>query len=238
MTATDQQQSTDGQPGWHAEVRDRTRVILRPIGSPLPLGLLALMCAALLLSLMQLGTIPATEGKTIALVLIAFTAPLMLIASIFSFLARDTVAGSAMGLFSGIWLATGLNLLESAPGERSKALGVFYLAIAASLAVLIVGASFGKVGPALVIGFGVARFLLAGLYELTGDIGIEHAAGIVGLGLVSAALYAALATAIEDVQGEAKLPLGRRASAREALAGPFDSQLEGLDREAGVRNQL
>jgi hypothetical protein len=32
--------------------------------------------------------------------------------------------------------------------------------------------------------------------------------------------------------------MGRRASAREALAGPFDSQIQGLDREAGVRNQL
>jgi hypothetical protein len=40
------------------------------------------------------------------------------------------------------------------------------------------------------------------------------------------------------VQGEVKLPMGRRASAREALTGPFDAQLEKLEHEAGVRNQL
>jgi uncharacterized protein len=219
-------------------VRDRTRIILRPIGSPLPLGLLALMCASVLLALQQIGAIPTTETKTIALVLLGFVAPLMLVATVFSFLARDTVAGTALGLFTGAWLATSLNLLAAAPGQTSKTLGVFYLALAASFAVIIVGASFGKAGPAVVIVFGVARFLLAGLYELTADVGLEHAAAIVGLGLAVAALYSALATEIEDVQGQVKLPMGRRAAAHDALAGPFDSQLERIEHEAGVRNQL
>jgi succinate-acetate transporter protein len=219
-------------------MRDSTRVVLRPIGSPLPLGLLALMCAGLLLSLDQLGTFPADEQKTIALVLLGFVVPLMLVATVFSFLARDTVAGTALGLFAGAWLASGLNFLSAAPGETSKVLGVFYLALAASFAVIIVGASFGKAGPAVVVVFGVARFTLAGIYELTNSVGVEHAAAIVGFGLAAAALYSALATEIEDVQGEVKLPMGRRASAREALTGPFDAQLEKLEHEAGVRNQL
>jgi succinate-acetate transporter protein len=226
----------DGSSG--AAVRERTRIMLRPIGSPLPMGLLALMCAGVLLSLVQLGTIPQTELTTVALLLLGFVAPLMLIASIFSFLARDTVAGTALGLFAGAWLATGLNFLSASPGQTSKALGVFFLALAASFAVIIAGASFGKAGPAVVVVFGVARFLLAGLYELTESVGLEHAAAIVGFGLAAAALYSALATEIEDVKGEVKLPMGRRASAREALAGPFYSQIQGLDREAGVRNQL
>ncbi len=227
-----------GDGGSGAAVRDRTRIMLRPVGSPLPLGLLALMCAGILLSLQQLGAIPETEMSTIALILLGFVAPLMLIASIFGFLARDTVAGTALGLFAGAWLATGLNFLTAAPGQTSTALGIFFLALAASFAVIIAGASFGKAGPAVVIVFGVARFLLSGLYELTGSVGVEHAAAIVGFGLAAAALYSAVATEIEDVQGEVKLPMGRRASAREALAGPFDAQLERLEREAGVRNQL
>jgi succinate-acetate transporter protein len=219
-------------------MRDSTRVVLRPIGSPLPLGLLALMCAGLLLSLDQLGTFPADEQKTIALVLLGFVVPLMLVATVFSLLARDTVAGTALGLFAGAWLASGLNFLSATPGETSKVLGVFFLALAASFAVIIVGASFGKAGPAVVVVFGVARFSLAGIYELTNSVGVEHAAAIVGFGLAAAALYSALATEIEDVQGEVKLPMGRRASAREALTGPFDAQLEKLEHEAGVRNQL
>lgn len=231
--------SGDGRPrSSNGAVGDRTRIVLRPIGSPLPLGLLALMCAGLLLSLQQLGTFQASDQKTIALVLLGFVVPLMLVASIFSFLARDTVAGTALGLFAGAWLASGLNFLSATPGQTSKVLGVFFIALAASFAVIIAGASFGKAGPAVVIAFGVARFLLSGLYELTGDVGVEHAAAIVGFGLAAAALYSALATEIEDVQGDVKLPMGRRASAREALTGPFDSQLEQLEHEAGVRNQL
>jgi uncharacterized protein len=224
--------STDGL------VADRTRIFLRPIASPLPLGLLALMCAGLLVALQQVGAFQPTDERTIALILLGFVVPLMLVATIFSFLARDTVAGTALGLFSGAWLATGLNLLSATPGETSKALGVFYLALAASFAVIIVGASFGKAGPAVVIVLGVARFLLAGLYEITGSAGVEHAAAIVGFALAAAALYSALATEIEDVRGEIKLPMGRRANAREALSGPFDSQLSQLEHEAGVRNQL
>jgi hypothetical protein len=39
------------------------------------------------------------------------------------------------------------------------------------------------------------------------------------------------------VQGETKLPLGRRAMAPKALRGPFDSQLERIEHEARVRQQ-
>jgi hypothetical protein len=40
------------------------------------------------------------------------------------------------------------------------------------------------------------------------------------------------------VQGETKLPLGRRAMAAEALQGPFGRQLERIEHEAGVGRQL
>src|SRR5436309_14232274 len=90
-------------PDGHHELAPYTRVTLRPIGSPLPLGLLALMCASVLLSLEQAGALRPTEGKTIALILVGFVVPLMLIAAIFSFLARDTVAATGLGLFAGAW---------------------------------------------------------------------------------------------------------------------------------------
>jgi hypothetical protein len=34
------------------------------------------------------------------------------------------------------------------------------------------------------------------------------------------------------------LPIGRRLKARQALEGTFEHQLDGIDREAGVRQQL
>src|SRR3954452_9837048 len=105
-----------------------TRIALYPIGSPLPLGLLALMCAGVLLSLQQVEALPLDQARQIALILVGFVVPLELIAAILSFLARDTVAGTALGLFTGAWLATALVMLTSSPGETSSALGAFLFA--------------------------------------------------------------------------------------------------------------
>jgi hypothetical protein len=219
-------------------IASSTRIVLRPIGSPLPLGILPLVPAGVLMGVMQLGGIPVSETKTVAFILLGFVVPLQLIASVLSFLARDTIAGTGLGLFAGTWLATALALMAGPPGARNHALGLFLLCVGGSMVVLVAGASFGKLGPALVMVLGSARFVVAGLYELLGGTTLEHAGAIIGLVLAGVALYSALATEVEDVQGETKLPLGRRAMAAEALQGPFDRQLERIEHEAGVRQQL
>jgi uncharacterized protein len=62
---------------------------------------------------------------------------------------------------------------------------------------------------------GSARFVVPGLYELRDGTGLQHAGAIPGLALAAVALYSALATEVEDVQGKTKLPLGRRAMTAE-----------------------
>jgi succinate-acetate transporter protein len=108
-------------------VNGAERVVLRPIGNPLPLGFLALGGATLLVSGLQLGWLEPADGKNVALVLIAFAFPLQLVTSLFGFLGRDVVAGTGMGVLSGTWLATGLIMLTSPPGATSDALGLFLL---------------------------------------------------------------------------------------------------------------
>ena len=44
------------------DLRPYTRITLRPIGSPLPLGLLALMCAGVVLSLQQVGALTTSDS--------------------------------------------------------------------------------------------------------------------------------------------------------------------------------
>jgi hypothetical protein len=87
------------------------RVVLRPIGSPLALGFVALAAATFVASGLQLGWVEPGEGRNVALILVAFVAPLQLPASVLGFLARDSLAGTAMGVLSGTWLAVGLILL-------------------------------------------------------------------------------------------------------------------------------
>lgn len=212
--------------------------MLRPLGSPLPLGLLALAPAGLLLSCLQIGAFSLTEGKTVGLILLAFAAPLDLIAAVLCFLARDTIGGSALGIFAGAWLASGTVLLSSPPGATSPAFGVFLLAISAAMIVLVASAAGSKAGPAVVMVVGSTRFLLAGLYELTSAIGVAPAAAIVGFVLAGTAAYTSLATALEDVHGASRLPIGRRGRAATAIEGGMAEQLAGLEHEAGVRQQL
>ena len=170
--------------------------------------------------------------------MLGFSVPLNLLAAILAFLARDSLGGSALGVFAGAWLASALVLLSSRAGSTSPALGVFLLAIAGALLILVGGAAGGKAGAAVVMLAGVGRFTLAGLYELVGSAGLEHASAIVGFVLVSAAIYTALATEIEDIHGASKLPIGRRKRAARVIQAGFEEQLEGLEREAGVRQQL
>ena len=104
-------------------------MVLRPLGSPLPLGLLALAPAGLLLSALQVGAFSQSETTTVALLVLAFAAPLDAIAAVLCFLARDTLGGSGLGVFAGAWLASGLVLLTSPPNTTSPAFGTFLLAV-------------------------------------------------------------------------------------------------------------
>src|SRR4051812_15888287 len=79
-------------------VEQATRIILRPLANPLPLGFLALGAGTLVVAGRQLDWLGATEGRHVALILLAFVFPLQLIAALFGFLARDVVAATGMGL--------------------------------------------------------------------------------------------------------------------------------------------
>jgi uncharacterized protein len=204
------------------------RVMLRPIGNPLPLGFLALAVATLLVSGLQLGWLEPSEGHDVALMLIAFVAPLQLLASVFGYLGRDVVAGTGMGVLAGTWLSVGLVTLGAPPGSTSDALGLLLLVAAAAMVVPASAAVTGKLVPAAVLATTVVRFATTGLFQLTASSTWEDVAGVVGLVLCGIALYAALALALEDARRATLLPVGRRS----------DLDGSGLEREAGVREQL
>jgi len=216
-----------------------TRIMLRPVGNPLPLGFLALAGATLLVSGLQLEWLAPTDGQDVALILIAFVFPLQLASSVFGFLARDVVAGTGMGVLAGTWLSIALvTLTASPPGSVSDALGLFLLLAALAMLVPAAAASTGKLVPALVLATTALRFATTGLYQLTEGDGWKTAAGVIGLVLCALAVYAALAMALEDARRETVLPLGRRADGRSAVGGGLEDQVARLEREAGVREQL
>jgi uncharacterized protein len=201
-----------------------TRITLRPVASPLPLGFLALALATIPFSAVQLGWVPPTEGRVAAIGAIAATVPLQLLASVLGFLARDVVAATGMGVLAGTWGTVGLTTVSSPPGAVSAGLGVFLLT--AGLCMWVpAAAAMAKLVPATVMALAGLRFLVTGAYELSGSAAWKAAAGWVGLLLGAVALYAGLALALEANAGRTVLPLGRR--------GPID-----LSAEPGVRSQL
>jgi uncharacterized protein len=214
-----------------------TRVMLRPLANPLPLGFLALAVATAAFATVQLSWIPQSQGHTVALGVLALTVPLQFLAAVMGFLARDPVAATGMGILSGTWGAACLATLTAPPGAFSDGLGVLLLAAAACLLVPA-SAARTKLVPALVIATSAARFAVTGIAEIAGSQPWLHAAGWVGLGLAALSIYAALALELEDSQSRAVLPLGRSGASKKAVNGRLPDQVENVATEPGVRQQL
>jgi succinate-acetate transporter protein len=215
-----------------------TRVVLRPLATPLPLGFLALVLATTMFAALQLGWIPPAQGRVVALTAIVGTVPLQLLASVIGFLTRDPVAATGMGLLAGAWAVAGFTTLTSPPGATSEGLGVLLLAAGVAMFVPAVVAATNKVVPAAVMGLAGVRFVVTGGYELSGSVAWQTAAGWVGIALAVLALYAALALELEGARERTVLPVGRRGAGADALAGRGPLDPGDLAEEAGVRPEL
>jgi succinate-acetate transporter protein len=216
---------------------DHTRIMLRPIGSALPLGFFAFAIGMLLLGCSAIGWIPVGEQKDVGMLLIAFVFPLELIATIVAFLARDTLGATTLGLFAASWLAFGWADHSSPPGTTSVAIGIYLFGFATAASLLAVLSVRGKPFFSVLLAVSVARMVLAGVYEVGGSHEWLEIAGGFAIGLAVLAMYGATALALEDTLQRELLPLFRRGGAQEAFQG-YDAQLERLEAEPGVRQQL
>ncbi|MBN1093205.1 hypothetical protein JKP75_11935 [Blastococcus sp. TML/M2B] len=216
----------------------QTRVVLRPIATPLPPGFLALALSTVMFSAVQLGWIALAEGRIAALTALLATLPLQFLAAVIGFLSRDPVAATGMGILSGTWAVIGYTTLTSPPGAVSDGLGVFLLTAGLAMVVPAAAAAGSKAVPAAVMALAGTRFLVTGAYELTGSTGWKTAAGWVGLALAVVAFYAALALELEGARRRTVLPLGRRGPGQAAVDGRGPLQPADLRDEAGVRPQL
>jgi uncharacterized protein len=215
-----------------------TRITVRPIASPLPMGFIGLAMATVTVASLNLGWVPAREARDVAVILLVFVVPLQATTSILGHLARDGVAGTGMAVLSGTWATFGLVMLLSPPGGTSRALGIVLALSAIAMLLVAIGAAFGTVVPALVLAGASARFATSALYQLSGNATWETVTGVVGIVLGALALYAAFASLLEGVGGRTVLPMGRRGRARAAVEGGLAEQLVDVAHEPGVRVRL
>lgn len=224
--------------GRSANVTHHARIMLRPMGTPLPLGILALGIASFVLSGVELHVVPQSAQHDIALVLFAFVAPAQLLAGILGFWARDPVAGTGMGVLAGTWLITGLTLHSGHPGGRVPALGLLLCASAVALLVPTLASGRSKLVVTVTMFLAAARFAVTGSYHLGASHGVQHAGGILGLVLAGVALYAALSFELEGATGQTVLPTFRPHHADRVETGGLGDELAGVLHEAGVRRTL
>jgi succinate-acetate transporter protein len=208
------------------------------MGSPLPLAFAGLVIASLVLSGLELGWVGEVHRHEVGMLILVTAVPMQAVAALMSYPSRDGATAGGCGLLAAGWACTGLLNLTAAPGVTSTALGLALVAVGGLLLASVPVQAIGRVLVALVIGLAGLRFVLTAIYQLSAVRSWQHAAGIVGLVVVAAATYAVVALELEDALDRAVLPTLRRGRGRRAIAGPASAQLDGLEHEAGVRQQL
>lgn len=211
--------------------------MLRPVGSGLPLGFFSFAIGMLLLGCASIGWIPVSEQKEVGMLLMSFVFPLELIATVFAFLARDTLGATTLGLFTTSWLALGWLYHSSPPGSTSVTVGIYLFGFAAAVLLLAALSTMGKPFFSVLLALAATRMILAGLFEVGGSKELYKISGGFGLALTALALYGGVALGLEDAHQRELLPLFRRGAAAESFEG-FEQQLERLEAEPGVRPQL
>src|SRR3954452_14680307 len=149
------------------EPDQRVRIVLRPLGTPVALGLGAIFFGTTMLAGLQLEWLdPANDQRTVGLVALGAAFPLELLAAVLAFLARDALAGTGLGLFSGIWSVTGLTLLTGQPGATNDGYGMFLILAAIGLVLLLLSAGTSRLFFGALLTTGSARLLVSGLDEI------------------------------------------------------------------------
>ena len=220
---------------FEADLRSMTRIVLRPIGSPMPLGFFTVAIDSVLFSALQWGLLPATDRRAAALIVFpAFV--VQTIVGIFAFLGRDSIAATLMMSFATTWLIDALVFYVN-PAGAADALGIFFIVFAVFAAFMLASA-LPKRALAAVLVVAVPRFLISGIAEITGSPGVAQAGAVLGFLLTAVAMYTAFALLMEDSRGREVLPIGRLGMARQATHGTLAMQLRDIERQAGVRRTL
>jgi succinate-acetate transporter protein len=213
------------------------RVVLRPYGSPLPLGLFAFGVGMVVLAGLGLGLITGTDVRTAGVLLAAFVFPLELLAAVIAFLVRDTAAAATLGLFATSWAAFGALDIVSPAQPASPAVGMFLAAFAVVLIPLAWTGYLGKGLLGIVLTVSITRAVLAAAYQLGAPHQLQTANAAAALLLFALSVYSGSAFLIEDLRQRTVLPIARRGQARDAVSGSPDGD-DQLSGEPGVRPQL
>ncbi len=214
------------------------QIVLRPYASSIPLASFAFGTGNALYSAFLLHWIPAAEARPLAIMLLAFVAPLELGPSIMAFLARDAGGATAFAIFGTAWVVQGLALLGGPPPSLSHVTAVFLMCLTLCTIMLALVTFKGKplLGAVLVVA--AVRTSVSAAMALTSRPWVSTATAWSGLLLALLAFYSGLAFLEEDVSQRISPLTFRTGEARSAMEGKLEDQISAIEKEAGVRKQL
>ncbi len=213
------------------------QIVLRPYASAIPLAAFAFGVGNALSGAYLLHWIPTAEASLLAIILLAFVAPLELVPSVMAFLTRDGGGATSYAIFGAVWVVQGVGLWLHAP-VQSHTTAIFLLCLTVCLLLLTAVTLRGKplLGAILIVSAvrtcgaaAIARWDMPLVSILT---------GWTGLLLALLAFYSAFAFLEEDVTGKLSALTFRMGEAKSAMEGSLEDQIKSVESEAGVRKQL
>jgi succinate-acetate transporter protein len=222
-----------------AEMADvPVQIVLRPYASSLPLASFAFGTGNVIYSALLLHWIPATEARLVAVMLLAFVAPLEIGPSVMAFLARDTGGATAFAIFGAAWVVQGVELFDGAAKGTSPGSAVFLLCLALCLLMLTLVTFKGKPLLGTVQVVAIIRTGFDAGAALSGRPQLSQVTAYCGLLLAVMAFYSGYAFLREDVTQEISPLTFRTGEAKAAMEGKLKDQVAAIEKEAGVRKQL
>ena len=117
--AMSDQQSTVQAP----DEADQVRIVLRPYASTIPLASFAFGVGNVLYAAFLLHWIPQSESMLLAVMLLAFAAPLELFPCAMAFVSRDGGGATAFGIFGASWIVLGVQLIQTGGAQKPSVTG-------------------------------------------------------------------------------------------------------------------
>ena len=211
-------------------------IVLRPYASALPLACFAFGTSNIVYSSFLLHWISASESHLVAILLLAFVAPLEVGPGIMAFLSRDTGGATAFSIFGAVWVVQGLTLLQGGP-PASAATAIFLLCLAVCLLMLTIVTLKGKPVLGTVLIVAIIRTIGAATISF-GVAALTKPTAWCGLLLGALAFYSGIAFLDEDVTQRISPLTFRFGEAKSAMDGEVMDQVSSIEKEAGVRKQL
>ncbi|MCE3554707.1 acetate uptake transporter [Pseudonocardia sp. RS11V-5] len=196
---------------------DRSRIVLTPVAAPSVLGLFGFATATLMVATLLAGWwgTPATAAPVIAPFALFFGGLGQLLAGMWSYRARDTLATAMHGTWGTFWLAWGSLVLLGQTGlvpagaVDSRAFGFWFIGLSVVTLFGTIAAMTESVGLFTVLGLLTAGSVLLAIGLIAPLAWAVVAGGWVLVFSAGSAFYVAGAMLLAATSGRTILPMGK-----------------------------